>query len=79
MGLKCRHHSRHSAQEDGRGISAAWSGGTAARFRGGPVLAGACAERLARYKLPKAFLAVGEIRRHPNGKADYAWAQAAAT
>jgi fatty-acyl-CoA synthase len=42
-------------------------------------LRAACAERLARYKLPKAFLAVGEIRRHPNGKADYAWAQAVAT
>ena len=42
-------------------------------------LRAACAERLARYKLPKAFLPVGEIRRHPNGKADYAWAQAVAT
>jgi 3-oxocholest-4-en-26-oate---CoA ligase len=41
-------------------------------------LRAACAERLARYKLPKAFLAVPEIRRHPNGKADYTWAQAVA-
>jgi len=33
------------------------------------------AEKLARYKLPKAFLFVDEIVRHPNGKADYRWAK----
>ncbi|MYW69853.1 AMP-binding protein [Streptomyces sp. SID8379] len=36
------------------------------------------AERLARYKLPKAFLRVSAIRRSPAGKADYAWARALA-
>ncbi|NGO74157.1 AMP-binding protein [Streptomyces sp. YC504] len=38
----------------------------------------AAAERLARYKLPKAFLRVSAIRRSPAGKADYAWARALA-
>ena len=31
-------------------------------------------ERLARYKLPKAFLFVDEVIRAPSGKADYRWA-----
>ncbi|MCM2393425.1 AMP-binding protein [Streptomyces albipurpureus] len=35
-------------------------------------------EQIARYKLPKAFLQVPEIRRNPAGKADYAWARALA-
>ncbi|GIH25669.1 acyl-CoA synthetase [Acrocarpospora phusangensis] len=39
------------------------------------VLRAACAERLARFKLPKAFVRVPHVRRHPNGKADYAWAR----
>jgi acyl-CoA synthetase (AMP-forming)/AMP-acid ligase II len=33
---------------------------------------------LARYKHPKAIVAVDEIRRSPAGKADYAWARAIA-
>ena len=32
-------------------------------------------KNLARYKLPKAFLFVDVIVRHPNGKADYRWAK----
>ncbi|GAA0430670.1 acyl-CoA synthetase [Acrocarpospora corrugata] len=35
----------------------------------------ACARHLARYKLPKDFVRVPHVRRHPNGKADYAWAR----
>lgn len=31
--------------------------------------------RLARYKLPKRLVRVVEVRRHDNGKADYAWAR----
>ena len=47
-------------------------------FRPGPateaaLLAGA-GERLARYKLPKAFVFVDEVARAPSGKADYRWA-----
>jgi fatty-acyl-CoA synthase len=38
----------------------------------------ACAQTLARYKLPKAVIFVDEIYRGPNGKADYAWARARA-
>jgi acyl-CoA synthetase (AMP-forming)/AMP-acid ligase II len=34
-----------------------------------------CARQLARYKIPKHFVRVPEIRRHPNGKPDYRWAQ----
>ena len=34
-----------------------------------------CGERIARYKAPRAFLFVEQIRRHPSGKADYAWAR----
>ena len=30
--------------------------------------------RLARYKLPKAFVFVDEVVRSPSGKADYRWA-----
>jgi acyl-CoA synthetase (AMP-forming)/AMP-acid ligase II len=37
-----------------------------------------CAARLARYKIPKAFIRVPEIHRHPNGKPDYRWATQAA-
>lgn len=33
-----------------------------------------CAAGLARYKLPKAFIRVDRVKRHPNGKADYRWA-----
>jgi acyl-CoA synthetase (AMP-forming)/AMP-acid ligase II len=33
------------------------------------------AETLARYKLPKAFVRVSKVRRHPNGKPDYQWAK----
>ena len=36
------------------------------------------ARSLARYKLPKAFIRVPEVQRHPNGKSDYRWAQRAA-
>jgi 3-oxocholest-4-en-26-oate---CoA ligase len=34
----------------------------------------ACGRHLARYKLPKAFIRVAQVKRHPNGKADYRWA-----
>ena len=34
-----------------------------------------CSERIARYKAPRAFLFVEQIRRHPSGKADYSWAR----
>ena len=34
-----------------------------------------CAERIARYKAPRAFLFVDSVQRHPSGKADYAWAR----
>jgi fatty-acyl-CoA synthase len=34
-----------------------------------------CAERIARYKAPRAFLFVDYIQRHPSGKADYGWAR----
>ena len=30
--------------------------------------------RLARYKLPKAFVFVDDVQRAPSGKADYRWA-----
>ena len=33
------------------------------------------ATRLARYKLPKAFVFVEAIQRSPSGKADYRWAK----
>jgi fatty-acyl-CoA synthase len=33
-----------------------------------------CARQLARYKLPKAFVVVPEVRRSAAGKADYRWA-----
>jgi len=35
-----------------------------------------CGRHLARYKLPKAFVAVGTVVRSPAGKADYRWAKA---
>jgi len=35
--------------------------------------------RIARYKLPKAIVRVGQVRRGPAGKADYAWAHQVAT
>ena len=35
--------------------------------------------RLARYKLPKAFVFRDEIVRSPSGKADYRWAKQQAT
>ncbi|HEX3947351.1 MAG TPA: AMP-binding protein [Acidimicrobiales bacterium] len=34
-----------------------------------------CAEQLARYKLPKAFIEVALVRRSPSGKVDYGWAK----
>jgi fatty-acyl-CoA synthase len=34
-----------------------------------------CGEHLARYKAPRAVVFVGEVRRHPSGKADYRWAK----
>ncbi|WP_158890871.1 AMP-binding protein [Amycolatopsis anabasis] len=37
-----------------------------------------CRVHLAGYKVPKRFIRVDAVRRHPNGKADYAWARAAA-
>ncbi|WP_405904146.1 hypothetical protein OG696_36155 [Streptomyces sp. NBC_00656] len=35
------------------------------------------ATRIARYKLPEAFVRLPRIRRSPAGKADYAWARSA--
>jgi fatty-acyl-CoA synthase len=35
-----------------------------------------CADRLARYKAPRAFVFVEHVERHPSGKADYQWARA---
>ena len=35
-----------------------------------------CAKHIARYKLPKAFVFTNAVRRSPNGKADYRWAEA---
>jgi fatty-acyl-CoA synthase len=37
-----------------------------------------CAERIARYKLPKAVIFVDEVLRSPSGKVDYRWAAATA-
>jgi acyl-CoA synthetase (AMP-forming)/AMP-acid ligase II len=34
-----------------------------------------CAERLARFKVPKQFIVVDRVRRLGNGKADYRWAK----
>lgn len=42
---------------------------------GDDALKDACARHLARYKLPKAFVRVPQVKRHPNGKGDYRWAQ----
>ncbi|MGV0791703.1 acyl-CoA synthetase [Mycolicibacterium sp. XJ1819] len=42
------------------------------------VLHAACTSQLARFKAPKAFLVVDEVRRLGNGKPDYRWAKAAA-
>jgi 3-oxocholest-4-en-26-oate---CoA ligase len=41
-------------------------------------LAAHAAQSLARYKLPKAWIPVPEIRRSPVGKADYRWANSIA-
>lgn len=38
----------------------------------------ACEKRIARYKLPKEIIVVGEVARGPNGKADYRWARSVA-
>ncbi len=38
-------------------------------------LLAAAAERIARYKLPKAIIRVDEVLRSPAGKADYGWAR----
>lgn len=38
-------------------------------------LAATCAERLARYKVPKSFIRTSAIVRSPAGKADYRWAR----
>ena len=37
-----------------------------------------CREQLAGYKVPKQVLMVEQVRRAPNGKADYKWAKAEA-
>ena len=34
-----------------------------------------CAERIARYKAPRAVLFVDRVQRHASGKADYSWAR----
>jgi fatty-acyl-CoA synthase len=41
-------------------------------------LEAAAGERVARYKLPKAYVFVEEVPRAPSGKADYQWARAIA-
>jgi fatty-acyl-CoA synthase len=43
-----------------------------------PALLDVAASRLARYKLPKAFVFVDTVVRSPAGKADYRWAKATA-
>ena len=45
---------------------------------GAEELVGFCADRVARYKLPKAVVFVDAVRRSPSGKADYKWAAATA-
>ena len=37
-----------------------------------------CSQRLARYKLPKVVVRVGEVQRSPAGKPDYRWAKSIA-
>jgi fatty-acyl-CoA synthase len=39
----------------------------------------ACADQLARFKVPKEFVIVEQVRRLGNGKPDYRWARATAT
>lgn len=43
------------------------------------VLAQHAGQQLARYKVPKAWIVVPEVRRSPVGKADYRWANSIAT
>jgi len=38
-----------------------------------------CTSELARFKAPKEFIVVQEVRRLGNGKADYRWAKSVAT
>jgi 3-oxocholest-4-en-26-oate---CoA ligase len=38
-----------------------------------------CREKLAGYKVPRSWVAVGAVQRSPSGKADYGWARAVAT
>ena len=38
-----------------------------------------CTAQLARYKAPKEFIVVEQVKRLGNGKADYRWAKATAT
>ena len=38
-----------------------------------------CTSHLARFKAPKEFIFVEQVRRLGNGKADYRWAKSAAT
>jgi 3-oxocholest-4-en-26-oate---CoA ligase len=40
-----------------------------------PALLAEAERHIARYKLPKAFVFVDEVRRSPSGKADYRWAK----
>ena len=42
-------------------------------------LAEVCTQRIARYKIPKAFIRVDTVMHSPAGKADYRWAKAVAT
>jgi len=42
-------------------------------------LVAVCAERIARYKVPKAFIRTLKVLRSPAGKADYRWAKSLAT
>jgi 3-oxocholest-4-en-26-oate---CoA ligase len=44
----------------------------------GPALREFVAEDIARFKAPRAVVVVDEVRRHANGKPDYAWAKKAA-
>jgi 3-oxocholest-4-en-26-oate---CoA ligase len=41
-------------------------------------LLAACTTTLSKYKCPKAFMRVDEVRRTPSGKPDYAWAKVTA-
>ena len=69
-----------SSSGDRASVGAArWSRSWRSRTSADPVtdsdLHATAAERIARYKLPKAYVRVKTVLRSPSGKADYRWAQ----